>query len=281
MEPNPSAPHSRRFAGVVFACLIAAAAVAGPATTAAATVAPSAAAISAAESAMLTALNKDRAAAGLIAVRADSRLMEIARARSADMVANHYFSHTQPDGRDVFDILTQQHVTWYGAGEIIAWNTYPTSTTTTAANSQWMNSPGHHAIVVSTNYNYVGVGLAFDQATGRHYWTAVFLKGPDRTGAKATIGAAKITAGTSASNRRARITWSGFDIRLQVLTAGLRSFTVQRRVDDGAWTTIWSSTTLRAATFRVNLGHRSEFRVSAVDKKGNRGAWVSRVVDLR
>jgi hypothetical protein len=197
------------------------------------------------------------------------------------MAANDYMSHTEPNGQKVFDRISAAGLTWYGAGEIIAWNTWPTSSTASAANNQWMNSTPHHAIVVSTSYNYVGVGLAYDSSNSRNYWTAVFIKGPDRTGAKASIGAAKLSAGTDATNRRARITWSGFDIRLQVLTAGLRSFTVQRRVDDGAWTTVYSSTTLTAATFRVNLGHRSEFRVSAVDRKGNRGAWVTRVVDLR
>jgi len=281
MEPTPSAPHprSRRLAGLVLAGLVLAA-VAAPAPVALAAE-PSALTISTAESAMLTALNKDRAAAGLVAVRMDPRLMAIARARSADMVAHNYFSHSQPDGRNVFDILSDEAVTWYGAGEIIAWNTWPTSSTASAANNQWMNSTPHHAIVVSKDYNYVGVGLAYDSSNSRNYWTAVFIKGPDRTGAKASVGAAKLSAGTDATNRRARITWSGFDIKLQVLTAGLRSFTVQRRVDDGAWATVYSSTTLTAATFRVNLGHRWEFRISAVDRKGNRGAWVTRVVDLR
>ena len=59
--------------------------------------------------------------------------MAIARARSADMATKHYFSHTQPDGRNVFDILSAQKITWYGAGEIIAWNNYPTLETSIAA----------------------------------------------------------------------------------------------------------------------------------------------------
>ena len=68
--------------------------------------------ISQAEQAMVDALNADRTAAGLVPVQVDSRLMSIARARSVDMATKHYFSHTQPDGRNVFDILTaaQHHV---------------------------------------------------------------------------------------------------------------------------------------------------------------------------
>ena len=55
---------------------------------------------------MVDLLNADRTAAGLVPVRVDARLMAIARARSVDMATKHYFSHTQPDGRNVFDILT-------------------------------------------------------------------------------------------------------------------------------------------------------------------------------
>ena len=229
---------------------------------------------------MVGLLNADRAAAGLVAVRIDSRLMAIARARSVDMVTKNYFSHTQPDGRNVFNILSSSGVTWYNAGEIIAWNTYPMDSTTSAANRQWMGSAGHHAIIVSTDFNYVGVGLAVTSA-GKKLWTAVFIKGPDRTGARATVARPAISAGTTATSRKAKVTWGGADVRLQVLTSGLRSFTVQRRADGGTWYTVWSSTTLKAATFNVGVGHLSEFRISAVDNRGNRGAWSTTSVDLR
>jgi uncharacterized protein YkwD len=275
---NAPALRPRRLLAVLAAGLIAVGIV-GPATASAVDVASSAT-ISANESTMVTLLNKDRAAHGLVAVRSDSRLMAIARARSTDMASKGYFSHTQPDGRNIFDILSGDGIAWYAAGENIAWNTYSMSSTTSAANNQWMNSPGHRAIILSSNYNYVGVGLT-QASNGRYYWTAVFMKGPDRTGARASIGSARVTTGPTTATRRARISWTGADIRLQVLTAGFHYFTVERSVDGGAFTRIWSATTLSAGTFTVALGHRTEFRISAVDKKGNRGTWVSRVVDLR
>jgi uncharacterized protein YkwD len=278
MALHADALRPRLFA-VLAACLIALGIV-GPATVSAVDVASSAT-ISANESTMLTLLNKDRSAHGLVAVRTDSRLMAIARARSADMVAHNYFSHTQPDGRNIFDILGDQGIAWYAAGENIAWNTYSITQTTSVANSQWMNSSGHRAIILSSNYNYVGVGLAVDPSNGRNYWTAVFMKGPDRTGARASIGSARVTTGPTSVTRHAKISWTGADVRLQVLTAGFRYFTVERRVDDGAWSRVWSATTLTAATFTVAVGHRTEFRISGVDRRGNRGTWVSRVVDLR
>jgi hypothetical protein len=237
--------------------------------------------ISQAELAMVDALNVDRTTRGLVPVRIDSRLMAIARARSADMVAKNYFSHTQPDGRNVFDILTAQKITWYNAGEIIAWNNYPTlETSVPAANNQWLNSPSHKAIVVSTSFNYVGVGLALDASTGNKMWTAVYMKGPDRTGAKATTAKPTVAAGTTAGTRRVTVAWTGADVPLQVLTSGFHSYQVQRRADGGAWTTVWSSTTLKSMTLNLAASHTYEFRVAARDKAGNWGAWSAASVTL-
>ncbi len=229
--------------------------------------------ISQAELAMVDALNVDRTTRGLVPVRIDSRLMAIARARSADMATKDYFSHTQPDGRNVFDILSAQKITWYNAGEIIAWNNYPTlETSVPAANSQWLNSPDHKAIVVSTTYNYVGVGLALG-SNGKKIWTAVYLRGPDRTGARATTAKPTIAAGATAASKRVTVTWSGADVKLQVLTSGFHSFQVQRRMDGGAWTMVWIGTTVKSLTLDLAANHTYEFRVAARDKAGNWGAW--------
>jgi uncharacterized protein YkwD len=261
------------------AILVPGAAIATTTTTSTTTV--DAATLTATELAMVSALNADRAAKGLVPVRIDARLMAIARARSNDMVANDYFSHTQLDGQNVFDILSAQHITWYNAGEIIAQNNYPMEYTVSTANRQWVNSPGHYAIIISSDLNYVGVGLAIDPATGNKLWTAVFIKGPDRTGARATAYTPKVTSGSTSGTRTMRWSWTGADVRLQVLTSGLRSYAVQRRVDGGSWTTAFSSTTLKAASFTLHLGHRYEFRVRARDHAGNVGTWVTKVIDLR
>ena len=229
--------------------------------------------ISQAELAMVDALNVDRTTRGLVPVRIDSRLMAIARGRSADMAAKDYFSHTQPDGRNVFDILTAKKITWYGAGEIIAWNNYPTlETSVAAANNQWLNSPGHKAIVVSTSYNYVGVGLALG-TNGKKLWTAVYMRGPDLTGAKAKAATPSITNGATSDLKRVTVTWSGGDVPLQVLTSGFHSYQVQRRVDGGAWKIVWIGTTRKSMTLDLATNHTYEFRVAARDKAGNWGAW--------
>ena len=280
MVPSVPALGRRRLASLAILAVLGTALVAPGATTA--TTAPvDDVVLTSLETAMVSALNDDRTAHGLVPVRVDARLMAIARARSDNMVANDYFGHTQPDGQNVFAILTAQHITWYTAGEIIAWNNYPLDSTVSAANRQWMDSAGHRAIILSSNLNYVGVGLAIDPATGKKQWAAVFIKGPDRTAATAKAYTPKVMTGPTATTRAVKIAWVGYDPRLQVLTSGLRSYTVQRSVDGGSWTTSLSSTTLRDKTFNLTLGHLYQFRISARDRAGNQGAWVTKVIDLR
>jgi uncharacterized protein YkwD len=260
-----------RLATLAALALLTAAALCAPASVAAV----DSASLSAAETKMVDLLNADRTAVGLVPVRVDSRLMAIARARSNDMVARNYFDHTQPDGRNVFNILTAQGIAWYTAGEIIAYNGYALDVTADGANYQWMHSAGHKAIIVSTSMNYVGVGLAVDDTTGKKVWTAVYIKGPDRTGAKADVAAPTVTGGTSFLTRRIVVSWSGADVPLQVLTSGFHSFQVQRRTDAGAWTTIWVSPTVRSMSLNLPTGHTYEFRIAARDNAGNWGAWVT------
>jgi len=268
----------RRLASLSLLVILGASLV-GPATVGAADLSVDAATVNAEEAHLISFLNADRAALGLVPVRVDARLMAMARARSTDMIVNDYFSHTQPDGRNVFDILNASGITWYGAGEIIAWNNYPMDVSASTANHQWLGSPDHLAIVISNNYNYVGVGLAVDPVTGKKMWTAIYMKGPDRTGAQARLATPSLGTGTQ-TTRRVTLRWTGSDVRLQVLTAGLRSFVLQRKVDSGVWRTILG-TTNRSLILSVAKGHRTQFRVAARDRAGNRGAWSTVTVNLR
>ncbi len=172
-------------------------------------------------------------------------------------------------------MLNAQGIAWFGAGEIIAMNSDSTLEASVAhANSQWLGSPGHKAIIVSTRYNYVGVGLAIDDG-GHNIWTAVYLDGPDRTGAEAQVRTPTVAAGTSGATKHVTVTWTGADVPLQVRTSGLHHFQVQQRVDSGAWTMVLASTTAKTATLDLARGHTYRFRVAARDVAGNWGAWSS------
>ena len=138
-----------------------------------------------------------------------------------------------------------------------------------------MNSPGHKAIVLSTTLNYVGVGLAIDASTGKKLWTAVYIKGPDRTGARSTTSTPTVAPGATAATKRVTVGWTGADVRLQVLTSGFNYWQVQRRTDGGAWTTVYATTTKPSMTLELAGGHTYEFRTAG----RRQGRQLGRVVD--
>ena len=219
---------------------------------------------------LVTLANRQRTSRGLIALRTDPDLMAIARDRAEVMATNDVMSHTEPNGEKVFDRLTDAGLTWYAAGEIIAWNNYPTEYTTAEAIRAWMASPGHRAIILSTGYNYVGFGAAV-AADGKRYYAGVFVKEPDETAPWARPGTISKRS-IDARHVRVTVRWSGGDTRLQVLTSGLRYFEVHWRAIGGAWHS-WGTTTAtaRSVTFMRNVDYQVRFR--SRDRAGNWGVW--------
>jgi len=232
----------------------------------------SATAMHAAEREAFRLTNQRRAARGLVNLRLDSRLTELARERANYMADTGRFSHTQANGSDVFDMIESQGITWYAAGEIIAWNTAgPLDYSAEFAVQGWMASPSHRAIVISDDYNYVGFGLAI-AGDGTRYWAGVYLRGPDRNGGYVRMGGFS-TEPISSRIVRGTVSWMGRDLLLQVLTAGHRDFQVQWRRVGYAWNNL-GTTTARRLTKWWRRGWTYEVRVRERDRKGNLGRWV-------
>jgi uncharacterized protein YkwD len=123
--------------------------------------------------------NQARAAAGLRALKVDSKLTAIARSRSKDMIVRDYFSHTIKGTNDnVFDILDAKGYCYKIAGENIGWNNYPDDVATNTVQRQFMNSAGHRANILGKAWDVLGVG-AYKGPTGKKMWTVVFA---DRCG---------------------------------------------------------------------------------------------------
>ena len=99
-------------------------------------------------------LNRDRAENGLPALRADSKLTQVARKHAADMVAHNYLNHKNLQGQSPFDRLKANGIAFRAAAENIAYN-YSIESMEEA----WMNSPGHRANILNSQYTHVGVGL--------------------------------------------------------------------------------------------------------------------------
>lgn len=265
---------SRAVVGAIALAVLLGASGAAPLRAAAAELDP-AAEMAAAEARMVELITADRRAVGLVPYRGDERLTALARERSAEMAVTGQLSHTTAAGGTVFDLLTGRGITWLRATEAIAWNDVGDGAGSAAmAMSGWLASPPHRAILRATDLNYMGVGVAYAPDRGTRYWTLIAIRQADRTGAVARMGSVARTTGTAPAGQvRVAITWTGRDLPLQVLTAGLRDFHVQRRVDGGAWRTILSGTTLTRIAQSLARGNRYEYRARARDRRGNYGAW--------
>jgi len=116
-------------------------------------------------------VNKERATAGLgtLAENADSD--KIATLKSEDMVKLNYFSHTSPTYGSPFEMLTHFNISYTAAGENIAYGQSTPDDVMTA----WMNSPGHRANILNSNYTQIGVGIAL-KANGQLVWTQTFTR---------------------------------------------------------------------------------------------------------
>lgn len=116
-------------------------------------------------------VNQERAKAGLKPLTHNWELSRVARYKSMDMRDRGYFSHTSPTYGSPFTMMKNFGIRSSSAGENIAQG----QSTPQAVVTSWMNSPGHRANILSTNYTQIGVGYAAG-GSGRHYWTQMFIR---------------------------------------------------------------------------------------------------------
>jgi uncharacterized protein YkwD len=108
----------------------------------------------AAEDRMLAMVNQERTSRGLKPLRMNQQAREVARAHSEDMFARGYFSHVDPDGKDPFQRMNDAGIHFQAAGENLA-----LAPTLELAHNGLMNSPGHRANILSTDFGTVGIGV--------------------------------------------------------------------------------------------------------------------------
>lgn len=108
-------------------------------------------------------VNKARAARGLAPVRANRALVKAARGHSVEMVHRYYFSHNSYNGtafwsRLVYYGYKRAGYSSWSVGECIAWGQGILGTPQ-AIVSAWMHSPPHRAIILTSRFREVGVGV--------------------------------------------------------------------------------------------------------------------------
>jgi uncharacterized YkwD family protein len=111
--------------------------------------------------------NVERAKNGLPALKADTALSKVAKAKSQDMYNKNYFSHTSPTYGSPFDMMKQFGISYRTAGENIAMG----QRTPEEVVKAWMDSPGHRANILNNTYTHIGVGYV----EGKNVWTQMFI----------------------------------------------------------------------------------------------------------
>ena len=128
---------------------------------------------------ILSQLNRDRAAIGLVPLRTDSRLIGLAANRAGWMAATGDLSHDSWGGA-VYDAVALVGVSAWSSAEAVA-STNATFGPDAAAYlyNLWHGSPEHWGFMMSRTFNYIGVGVGYRAATGESYASLVFAEAPD------------------------------------------------------------------------------------------------------
>lgn len=118
-------------------------------------------------------INAIRKQQGLSELRQNNQLASVARKYSQKMAERKFFSHTSPDGDSVADRVRSAKIFYWIVGENL-FRSVNISEPVPAAVEGWMNSPGHRANILRSEYRETGIGV---WRIGNSYWiTQIFLR---------------------------------------------------------------------------------------------------------
>lgn len=113
------------------------------------------------ETAIFNKVNEERAKAGVPALTYNNTMQKYARIKSQDMGDNNYFSHEDLNGNLITTKMKNDGVSYRAWGENIAYIGGVSNADALAEQfmTNWMNSQGHRANILSTNFSSIGVGV--------------------------------------------------------------------------------------------------------------------------
>ncbi|MCK9345212.1 MAG: CAP domain-containing protein [Candidatus Pacebacteria bacterium] len=107
---------------------------------------------------------------GLSALTENALLDRDAQLKLDDMFNKQYFEHVSPSGVGPSDLATLVGYQYVIVGENLALGDFAGDEGVVTA---WMNSPGHRANILNTNYEEIGVAVGKGMYEGRETWLAV------------------------------------------------------------------------------------------------------------
>jgi uncharacterized protein YkwD len=110
-------------------------------------------------------INDQRAGAGLGALSHDRRLARAASRFSTAMVRERFFDHVSPEGSTLPARAKAAGYPGGTLGETIGWGAGELATPAAIVRA-WMDSPPHHAVLMSGAFRRVGLGMAMGSPEG-------------------------------------------------------------------------------------------------------------------
>jgi uncharacterized protein YkwD len=102
----------------------------------------------------------------------DEHVRETARKHSTDMALKNYFNHTNLDGKSPFDRMEEDEVRFQLAGENLAYGQF----SSIFAHEGLMNSLGHRKNILRKDFEFLGVGVAFNDESQPYYTQNFYAK---------------------------------------------------------------------------------------------------------
>lgn len=112
--------------------------------------------------------NVERSKNGLKALTNNWELQRVAGYKARDMTDRNYFSHNSPTYGSPFNMMKSFGIRYSSAGENIAKG----QKTPQQVVNAWMNSSGHRANILNSNYTQIGVG--YDSRSNS--WVQMFIR---------------------------------------------------------------------------------------------------------
>ena len=121
-------------------------------------------------------VNEERAKAGVAPLSYSNTMQKYARIKSEDMGVRKYFSHEDPNGQLITAKMKGDGVSYNAWGENIAYLGGYSGESNIANQfmTNWMNSSGHRANILSPNFTSIGVGVY--KIGNTYYATQEFMK---------------------------------------------------------------------------------------------------------
>ena len=107
-------------------------------------------------------INQQRNNNGINSLKIYEEVQRVAKIKAQDMVNNNYFSHESPTYGTPFNMLSNFKISYKTAGENIAANS-----SNSGAVTAWMNSSGHKANILNSNFTHTGIGVVSSQKYGK------------------------------------------------------------------------------------------------------------------